>query len=108
MHVRTELALISEWRRRFPRGEFSINARVWHDLRYGVPFFYGAVVGGSTADVRITERAQVVTGLLELRIQRATLFYQYRNLTGGAYEQIRGVTMPPAVQIYGVRWEFWN
>jgi hypothetical protein len=108
MHVRTELALISEWRRRFPRGEFSINARLWHDLRDGVPFFYGSAVGGSTADVRITERAQVVTGLLELRIQRATLFYQYRNLTGGAYEQIRGVTMPPAVQIYGVRWEFWN
>ena len=58
--------------------------------------------------VRITERANVVTGLLELRIQRATLFYQYRNLTGGAYEQIRGITMPPAVQTYGVRWEFWN
>ena len=108
LHVRTELALISDWRRRFPRGEFSINARVWHELRDGVPFFYATAVGSSTPDVRITERANVVTGLLELRIQRATLFYQYRNLTGGAYEQIRGITMPPAVQMYGVRWEFWN
>lgn len=108
LHVRTELALISDWRRRFPRGEFSINARLWHEVRGGVPFFYGTAEGGSTPDVRITERANVVTGLLELRIQRATLFYQYRNLTGGAYEQIRGITMPPAVQMYGVRWEFWN
>jgi hypothetical protein len=108
MHVRTEIALISDWRRKFPRGEFSINARIWHELRDGVPFFYGAAAGSAPADVRITERANVVTGLLELRIQRATLFYQYRNLTGGAYEQIRGITMPPAVQTYGVRWEFWN
>lgn len=108
LHVRTEIALISDWRRRFPRGEFSINARVWHELRDGVPFFYGTPAGSTTPDIRITERANVVTGLLELRIQRATLFYQYRNLTGGAYEQIRGITMPPAVQMYGVRWEFWN
>jgi len=108
LQVRTEIALISDWRQKFPRGEFSINARVWHELRDGVPFFYGTAAGGSTPDVRITERANVVTGLLELRIQRATLFYQYRNLTGGAYEQIRGITMPPAVQLYGVRWEFWN
>lgn len=108
LHVRTELALISEWRRRFPRGEFSVNARLWHELRNGVPFLYSAASGGDAPDIRITERANVVTGLLELRIQRATLFYQYRNLTGGAYEQIRGITMPPAVQIYGVRWEFWN
>jgi hypothetical protein len=108
LHVRTEIALVSDWRRKFPRGEFSINARLWHELRDGVPFFYGTATGSGTPDVRITERANVVTGLLELRIQRATLFYQYRNLTGGAYEQIRGITMPPAVQMYGVRWEFWN
>ncbi len=108
LHVRTEIALISEWRRKFPRGEFSINARLWHELRGGVPFLYGEAAGTTPADIRITERANTVTGLLELRIQRATLFYQYRNLTGGAYEQIRGITMPPAVQMYGVRWEFWN
>ncbi|MBL0939651.1 MAG: TonB-dependent receptor plug domain-containing protein [Gemmatimonadaceae bacterium] len=105
--VRAELALISDWRRRFPKGEFSINTRIMFDRRSGVPFYYGEDDEG-TPDVRITEPAQVVTGLLELRIQRATLFYQYRNLTGGQYEQIRGITMPPAVQMYGVRWEFWN
>lgn len=104
--VRVELALVSEWRRRFPKGEFSINARLMYDQRGGVPFYYGEAEG--EPDIRVTEPAQVATGLLELRIQRATLFYQYRNLTGGQYEQIRGITMPPAVQMYGVRWEFSN
>lgn len=107
-HVRTELALISDWRRRFPRGEFSINARLWHELRGAVPFLLAGAADDSEPEIGLTEQAQVVTGMLELRIQRATLFYQYRNLTGGAYEQIRGITMPPAVQMYGVRWEFWN
>ncbi|MBL0890743.1 MAG: TonB-dependent receptor plug domain-containing protein [Gemmatimonadaceae bacterium] len=105
-HVRVELALISDWLSRFPKGEFSVNTRLIYDRRGGVPFFYGE--GDEGIDLRITEPAQVVTGMLELRIQRAVLFYQYRNLTGGQYEQIRGITMPSAVQMYGVRWEFWN
>jgi hypothetical protein len=104
--VRAELALVSDWRSRFPKGEFSVNARLAYDLRDPVPFYYGQ--SGGEAVTRVTERAQVVTGLLELRLQRGTLFYQYRNLTGGDYEQIPGITMPPAVQMYGIRWEFWN
>lgn len=103
--LRTELALLSEWRRRFPKGQFGFNARLIFDSRSGVPFFYGP----DEDPVKwTTESAMVVTGLLEIRIQRGTLFYQYRNLTGGQYEQIRGITMPPAVQMYGVRWEFSN
>jgi hypothetical protein len=105
--TRAEVALVSEWRRKFPRGQFGFNARLIYDRREGVPFFYGSDTDG-TLDVRVTEPAQVLTGLLEIRIQRGTLFYQYRNLTGGQYEQIRGITMPPAVQMYGVRWEFFN
>jgi hypothetical protein len=70
-----------------------------------VPFFYGP---DEDPAKWITEPAIVATGLLEIRIQRGTLFYQYRNLTGGQYEQIRGITMPPAVQLYGMRWQFFN
>lgn len=103
--IRTEIALISEWRRKFPKGQFGFNARLIFDSRSGVPFFYGPDENPLTWT---TEPAQVATGLLEIRIQRGTLFYQYRNLTGGQYEQIRGITMPPAVQMYGVRWEFSN
>ena len=103
--VRTELALISQWRRKFPKGQFGFNARLILDRRSGVPFYYGAE---EDPQQWITEPAMVLTGLVEIRIQRGTLFYQYRNLTGGQYEQIRGITMPPAVQMYGVRWEFSN
>lgn len=103
--IRTELAVISQWRRKFPKGQFGFNARLIFDSRGGVPFYYGP---NEDPLKWTTESAMVMTGLLEIRIQRGTLFYQYRNLTGGQYEQIRGITMPPAVQMYGVRWEFSN
>lgn len=102
---RTELALVSEWRRKFPKGQFGFNARLIFDSRSRVPFYYGPEEDPATWS---TEPAMVATGLLEIRIQRGTLFYQYRNLTGGQYEQIRGITMPPAVQLYGMRWNFFN
>jgi len=104
--LRAELALVSDWRSRFPKGQFSVNARLAYDLRDPVPFYYGRA--GEEVLAKVTERAQVVSALLELRLQQGTLFYQYRNLTGGDYEQIPGITMPPAVQVYGIRWEFWN
>lgn len=102
---RTELALVSQWRSKFPKGQFGFNARLILDSRSGVPFYYGP---DEDPAKWTTESAVVATGLLEIRILRGTLFYQYRNLTGGQYEQIRGITMPPAVQMYGVRWEFSN
>jgi len=104
--ARAELTVISDWRRRFPKGEFGLNFRLGYDYRSGVPFYYGEK--NKEIDLRVTEQAHVATALLEIRIQRGTLFYQYRNLSGGSYEQIRGITMPPAVQVYGLRWEFWN
>jgi hypothetical protein len=104
--ARAELSVVTDWRSRFPKGEFGLNFRLVYDYRSGIPFFYGQK--GAEVDLRVTEKAQVATGILEIRIQRGTLFYQYRNLSGGAYEQIRGITMPPAVQVYGLRWEFWN
>ncbi len=105
MAIRTELALVSNWLTRFPKGEFSIVTRIIHDYRDPVPFYYAESTG---ATQRVALDAQVVTGLLEIRIQSASIFYQYRNMTGRAYEQIPGITMPPVVQMYGVRWEFWN
>jgi hypothetical protein len=105
LDVRSELSVNTNWLSRFPKGEFGLNVRFVHESRDPVPFYWTS--GGKTV-ARVTEPSQVVTGLLEIRIQSATLFYQYRNMTGQAYEQIPGLTMPPAVQMYGVRWEFWN
>ncbi|MBL0172461.1 MAG: TonB-dependent receptor plug domain-containing protein [Gemmatimonadaceae bacterium] len=103
--VRTELALVSNWLGHFPKGQFTINTRVIHELRGSVPFYFAS---GSGLTPRVATNSQVVTGLLEIRIQSATIFYRYQNITGRAYEQIPGITMPPMVQMYGVRWEFWN
>ncbi len=103
----TELALISNWLSKFPKGEFSIDARLIHDLRDPVPFYFG-VDEDEQAIIRATERTQVYTGQLQIRIQRATIFYQYRNLAGTVYEQVPGLLLPPAIQTYGVRWEFFN
>ncbi len=105
LSVRSEVALRTNWLEQFPKGQFSINARVMHEVRDPVPFAWTAA-GAETA--RIAQSYQLLTGLLELRIQNATLFYQYRNMTGTDYEQIPGILMPPAVQMYGVRWEFSN
>ncbi len=108
LRVRTEVALISEWRRKFPKGQFGVDARVTHEWRDRVPFFFATSTTTAPADIRNAERYSMFTGQLQLRLQRASLFYVYRNLTGNAYEQIPGLTMPPAVQMYGMRWEFFN
>ncbi len=105
--VRTELALVTEWRGRFPKGQFGFNARLVYETRDAVSLFYGTRAD-ETPDIRTSVPSNVLSGIMEIRIQRATLFYLYRNLTGGDYEQIPGLTMPPAVQMYGVRWEFFN
>lgn len=105
LDVRSELSLQTNWLSRFPKGEFGFHLSVMHESRDPIPFYWPS---SGTTTSRVAEMSQVVTGLLEIRIQSATLFYQYRNLTGQAYEQIPGHTMPPAVQMYGVRWEFWN
>jgi hypothetical protein len=106
-HLRSELALASEWRSRFPKGEFGFDARAIYELREPVRFLYG-LGGAGGPDVRFTERTQTVHASVEIRIQRARLFYLYRNLTGADYEQVPRILMPKIVQTYGVRWEFWN
>ncbi len=105
-HLRAELALVTGWLSRFPKGEFGFDTRLLYELRDPVPFFYGSEGGAPV--VRLTERTQTLHASVEIRIQQARIFYQYRNLTGGDYEQVPRILMPPIVQLYGVRWEFWN
>jgi len=39
---------------------------------------------------------------------RAVLTYQQRNILGYLYQVVPGFEMPRVLQIYGVRWDFWN
>jgi len=105
--VRAAFILQSEWRSRFPRGEFGINARLIHEYRSGLTFVDADRVATSTPS-RESEAYNLGMAVLEIRIQRATLFYQFRNVYGGQYAQIPGVPMPPPFQTYGVRWEWFN
>ena len=45
---------------------------------------------------------------LEIRILRAVVSFQQRNLLGYQYSIVPGFEMPRVLAIYGVRWEFWN
>ncbi len=52
--------------------------------------------------------AKVISTLLEIRILHATLTWQFRNTTGYLYNLVPGYIMPRQVNLYGVRWTFWN
>ena len=103
--VRASFILQSEWRSRFPKGDFGINARLTHEYRSGVSFLSPDT---PEAFFRQTQAFNLGVALLELRIQRATIFYQFRNVYGGQYATVPGVPMPPPFQLYGVRWEWFN
>jgi hypothetical protein len=61
----------------------------------------------SAGDVQ-TGVAKTLSGLLEIRILRAVVSYQQRNILGYLYQVVPGFEMPRVLAIYGVRWDFWN
>ena len=105
--LRASFILQSEWRNRFPKGHFSINARLIHEYRSGVAFLDPDLQGTVNA-FRQTLPYNFGIAMLEIRILDATLFFQFRNAYGSAYTQVPGVPMPPPFQIYGVRWNWFN
>ena len=52
--------------------------------------------------------AGIISTLLEIRISTATIFWNYRNPVGAIYSTYPGYVMPRLVNMYGVRWQFWN
>ena len=105
--TRTDLSLVTNWLSRFPKGEFGVNLHVIHELRDPITFRYTNET--TKKDVITTSlRTQIYTTLFEIRIQRAVIFYHFHNMTGQAYELFPGIVMPRQVQMYGVRWDFWN
>ena len=61
----------------------------------------------AAGDVR-NAPAKTLSALLEIRIMRAVVTYQQRNILGYQYQVIPGFDMPRVLAIYGVRWDFWN
>jgi hypothetical protein len=105
--VRSDLSLTTNWLGRFPRGEFGFNAHVIAEYRdpFRFPYFAGTNRGPIAIESRVS---RVITSLVEIRIQRAVIFYQFHNISGQPYEYVPGIVMPRQVQMYGLRWDFWN
>ncbi|HJQ53622.1 MAG TPA: Plug domain-containing protein [Gemmatimonadaceae bacterium] len=98
---RSELNYSNNFIRRFPRGDFELRLSGVYEYRSHVDFPLAA------GDVR-TEAERTVSAMLEIRIMRAVITYQQRNITAYQYPIVPGFEMPRVLAIYGVRWDFWN
>ncbi len=99
--ARSELRFQTQWLSRFPKGEFEFNSALTHN--YESRTFFRKNAAASSVDA-----AQHIDLLVEIRILRGVATYQLRNLTGYAYQNLPGYFAQRALNIYGIRWEFWN
>lgn len=100
-HSRVELNFATKWLSRFPRGDFGLRTWIAHEYRSAVAF----PTRGAAPE--LTNPSHVVSGLLEIRIMRAAITYQTRNMFGFEHDIVPGFLIRQ-VQTYGVRWDFWN
>jgi hypothetical protein len=98
---RSELNFTSNFLRQFPRGDFELRLSGVYEYRGNTTFPLAA------ADVG-TGGFRTVSAMLEIRILRAVISYQQRNLLSYPYFVVPGFEMPRVLAIYGVRWDFWN
>jgi hypothetical protein len=105
---RAEVFLDTRWLRRFPRGNFGFLGSAAYEGRSRTRFPV-LVGGGPTLATEQLAPQHVGVVRVEIRIVDAVLFYQQRF---GIYPRtpatLPGHIMPPQLQLYGVRWEFWN
>lgn len=98
----TELRVASSFERQIKRKTFHLSAALTHDYRGSV-----AAPDGLGGFARAEGDGWFGTAL-EMRIGTAYIFWYNQNSTGTVYETVPGYLMPRLVQLYGVRWEFWN
>jgi len=98
---RSEINYSNDFARRFPRKDFEIRVAASYEYRGHTTFPLAA------GDIQ-TPVAKTLSALLEIRIMRAVLSYQQRNILGYQYQIVPGFEMPRVLAIYGVRWDFWN
>ena len=98
---RSEINYSNNFGKRFPKGDFEIRAA-------GIYEYRGHIIFPLDAGVVETPIAITISGLLEIRIMRAVLSYQQRNILAYPYQVVPGFDMPRVLAIYGVRWDFWN
>ncbi|HJP87064.1 MAG TPA: Plug domain-containing protein [Gemmatimonadaceae bacterium] len=97
----SELNYSNNFLKQFPRGDFEIKAAGVYEYRSAARFPL------ATEDV-LSQAAKTISAILEIRIMRAVISYQQRNILGYQYDIVPGFEMPRVLAIYGVRWDFWN
>lgn len=102
LESRAEMRVETDLRKYLPRAKFHLTFVATHEYRND---FLAPDGNGGTVRAK---GASALGTLLDLRIGSANVFWYNRNFTGKAYETIPGYLMPRLVQLYGIRWEFWN
>jgi hypothetical protein len=97
-----ELRVATGFKKKLPRADFLLTAAVTHDYRNDF------LAPDGSGGVQRAKGASVLGTQLDLRIGAAHVFWYNRNIAGKVYETIPGYLMPRLVQLYGIRWEFWN
>lgn len=98
---RSEINIITSWLSRFPSGNFGFKAVLVYDQRSATD--YPVALG-----VRRAAESGIASALIEIRIMRGIISYQVRNVAGLNHQTVPDFFMPRAINLYGVRWEFWN
>ncbi len=86
-----------------PRGNLHVLAQLTHEYRS--QFF---APNGSDPLGQRSRSYNVYSALVEVRISTAVVYWDYRNMTGLTYSTFPGYLMPRILNVYGVRWDFWN
>lgn len=99
--ARSELFVSTRLLDRFPSGNLHILASVAHEYRSS------SLWPTAGAPIRLNGY-RALSSLLQVRVISAEVFWNLRNFLGERYQQVPGYQMPRIVNMYGVRWEFWN
>ncbi len=101
--LRSRLWFQSWFLERFPRKNFHLAVELTNDYRTAA---YLPAAGNLFGQA--SRGGNIWGSNVEIRISSAVISWQYRNMAGYQYESVPGYLMPRLLNIYGVRWEFWN
>jgi hypothetical protein len=100
-----EAYIATEWLKQFPRHTFGFKFGVAFDYRSSTLF---PATSAPNQQYYIVSDSRVYSILAEIRILQGTISWQLRNANGYPYYLVPGYQMPRQVNIYGLRWSFWN
>lgn len=100
-YVRARVGVDTDWRSRFPHGDFTLRASLLVE-------HMGGVLIPRAPESIILPAASPMSSMVEIRVKTATITWQFRNLLGAQYQTVPGFDMPARTNLYGVRWRFTN